>query len=95
MDISLQVSFSETFNIVAADSVMCNVPVISSSEVPWLGKYAQAQPQDSTSILNAMMEVRNTTDMKNRLLMQVRDLTAYCNKTKQIWFDMFGAGKMP
>jgi hypothetical protein len=93
MDICLQVSFSETFNIVSADAVMCNVPIISSTEVPWLGPYAIANPNDSTSIFKQLMAIHGTVDMKNRLLMQVRDLSAYCEKSKEIWFDLFGDGQ--
>jgi hypothetical protein len=33
MDIGMQISFSETFNIVAADFVYCNVPIVVSEEI--------------------------------------------------------------
>lgn len=36
MDVLMQVSNSETFNIVAADSVSMGVPVVVSDEIPWL-----------------------------------------------------------
>jgi hypothetical protein len=36
MDLGLQVSFSETFNIVAADFTHMNVPLIGSGEIDWL-----------------------------------------------------------
>lgn len=36
LDILLQVSFTETFNIVAADAVTVKVPVIASREIEWL-----------------------------------------------------------
>lgn len=36
MDIGLQVSFSESFNIVTADFVRCGVPIIVSSAVRWM-----------------------------------------------------------
>jgi len=36
MDISMQVSLTETFNIVAADSVLMKVPVVISPEIDWL-----------------------------------------------------------
>lgn len=35
IDISLQVSFSETFNLVAAESVACGVPIVVSEEIDW------------------------------------------------------------
>lgn len=36
MDISMQVSFSETFNIVTADAVSLGVPVVVSHEIAWV-----------------------------------------------------------
>jgi len=35
MDLSLQVSMSETFNIVAADATACGVPMVVSREIEW------------------------------------------------------------
>jgi glycosyltransferase involved in cell wall biosynthesis len=36
MDLGLQVSFSETFNLVAADFVTCDVPIVVSNQIKWL-----------------------------------------------------------
>jgi|ERR1035437_2608515 hypothetical protein len=36
MDLGMQVSMSESFNIVAADFVWNNIPVVGSSEISWL-----------------------------------------------------------
>jgi glycosyltransferase involved in cell wall biosynthesis len=88
MDICLQCSFSETFNIVCADAMACSVPVIASLEVPWLGTYAQADPTSSTSIL-AQMLVLNKIDLRERLVMQWRDLSRYCMTTLDIWQTRF------
>lgn len=35
MDLGLQVSFTETFNIVSADLISQGIPVVTSSEIPW------------------------------------------------------------
>lgn len=43
IDISLQVSFSETFNLVAADSVACGVPIVVSEEIEWASGGAQVR----------------------------------------------------
>ena len=91
MDILLQVSFSETFNIVSADAVATNVPVIASQEVPWIGEYAIADPNSSTSILQAMLKIHRH-HRHERLKWQRRDLEAYCENTKQIWWQRFGFG---
>lgn len=54
MDVVTQVSFSETFNIVAADAVTQNVLTITSSEVPWAAPALHANPTSSTDIADAM-----------------------------------------
>lgn len=54
MDFGLQVSFSETFNIVAADFAYSNVPIIGSPEIEWLSGFFQANPTDIDSIVNRL-----------------------------------------
>ena len=41
MDIGLQVSLSETYNIVTADFVNQEVPVITSKEIPFVSSFSQ------------------------------------------------------
>lgn len=53
MDLVSQVSFSETFNIVAADAVTVGVPVVTSNEIPWSSKIFHANPVDSNDVTNA------------------------------------------
>lgn len=54
MDIVTQVSFSETFNIVAADAVTSGVATITSDEVPWSSSLFQADPTSSEDIVRMM-----------------------------------------
>ena len=55
----MQVSFSETFNIVSADAVISAVPVIASHEVAWLGDYAMATADNAATIVVALWRVWN------------------------------------
>lgn len=57
MDISLNVSFTESFNIVAADSVASGVPLVTSPEVHWSSSLSHASPTSSESIVAAMYRV--------------------------------------
>lgn len=91
MDAVMQVSFSETFNIVAADAVMCDVPVVVSREVSWLKSYAVADANSTTSMLDALLRV-HTQPRRARLEWQRRDLTAYCQASKAVWWGRFGRG---
>lgn len=52
MDLGLQVSFSETFDIVAADFAYVNVPVIGSPEIEWLNPSYKADPTDMEDIVD-------------------------------------------
>ena len=50
MDVCLQVSFSETFNIVTADAVSCGVPVVVSKEISWVASKYFADPTNAADI---------------------------------------------
>ncbi len=51
MDLGLQVSMSETFNIVAADFVYLDVPVVASNEVTWMNNLYKAETTDLNDIV--------------------------------------------
>jgi hypothetical protein len=57
MDLGMQVSFTETYNIVAADFVFNNIPIIGSSQITWLPKIFQADPNSTDDITNALERV--------------------------------------
>lgn len=51
MDIGMQVSFSETFNIVTADFVACGKPIVVSKEIEWVsGLFKVDNPTDVEDI---------------------------------------------
>lgn len=50
MDLGLQVSFNESFNIVAADFVSQGVPVVVSPAIKWMPEQLYANPVDTDSI---------------------------------------------
>lgn len=57
MDICLQVSFTETFNIVTADAVSRKIPVVISEEVYWAFPYF-ANPTSVDDIVDKMVVVK-------------------------------------
>jgi hypothetical protein len=57
MDIGLQVSFSETFNIVAADYAVAGLPIVVSPEISWATPWCQAEPTDAEDIFRKMGRV--------------------------------------
>lgn len=54
MDICLQCSFTETFNIVIADAVVNDIPVVVSPEIKWVSPLFYADPTDSNDISETM-----------------------------------------
>jgi hypothetical protein len=54
MDINMQVSMSESFNIVTADSILTNVPVVVSVDMDWVPFLYRAVPTDTDSIVNKL-----------------------------------------
>lgn len=57
MDLGMQVSYSETFNIIAADFVANNVPVVVSPEISWMNGWFKADPNSTDSIVSTMKRV--------------------------------------
>lgn len=56
MDVSMQVSLTETFNIVAADSVYMRVPVVVSDEISWVS-IGIADPSSIDSMVDQISKV--------------------------------------
>jgi hypothetical protein len=87
MDIGMQCSFSETFNIVGADLISQGVPLISSSEIPWHTAFFSALPQESNQIFVALKRTYNFSRI-NTYFSQY-NLTQYTNETRKIWVEFF------
>lgn len=61
MDMGMQVSFSETYNIVAADHVDSDVPMVASDEIKFVLPIYRADPTDSGDIVHKMECAWNTS----------------------------------
>lgn len=55
MDAGLQVSFTESFNIVAADHVYCGVPLVVSTQIGWMNPKFAVSPTSQESIADALV----------------------------------------
>jgi hypothetical protein len=68
-DLSLQVSFTETFNIVSADAVWVGVPIVVSPEIEWAPGYTKARANTLPEILDVMHreETRGRHGVKRNL----------------------------
>ena len=87
MDIGLQVSFSETFNIVGADLISQGVPIVGSVEIPWAATKWCADPTDSTDIAQCLASAYRWS--RTNVRYNQISLKKYTNHTKDIWTKYF------
>lgn len=79
MDVGLQVSMSESFNIVAADYVAAGLPMVVSDEISWASNEIKAKTGDADSILWKMV-------VADRYVGQNRQgLEAFNSHAKGLW----------
>ena len=89
MDIGLQVSFSETFNIVGADLISQGVPLIgTATEIPWAVPAFCADPTNSKDIIEKL-HLSYKFPQLNAETNQYA-LTHYTDNTAKIWTKYFG-----
>lgn len=87
MDIGMQVTFSETFNIVGADIISQGVPLVGSIEIPWAGKEFNANPVDGADIYDQLMKTH--ADPINNVVQHQQSLIKYVETAKATWGEYF------
>lgn len=87
MDIAMQVSFSETFNIVGADEISQGVPLVGSNEIPWASRLFNANPTNTNSMVLALMFTYYLSTINVKLNQFF--LKRYTNKTRRLWIKYF------
>ena len=88
MDLGLQVSFSETFNIVTADMMSCGVPIVGSlGEIPWSNEFFNADPVDFEDIVASGVFSYKFGWLN--VFCNQRSLVKYSKKTEKIWNKYF------
>ena len=80
MDVCLQVSLSESFNIVSADAVSLGVPLIGSDAIRWLPRRSRALADSSDSIADKLLHADETTAHMNH-----EALENYVNASVTAW----------
>lgn len=66
MDAGMQCSYTETFNIVTADFVMNDVPVVVSPEIEWVAPQYQTDPNDSQEMARTLRRALRHNDHHSR-----------------------------
>jgi hypothetical protein len=88
MDLGLQVSFTETFNISAADLVTRGVPVVVSPEISWVDRRYHAHPTDSSDIVAKMERAARTPHLA--LKQNLAGLSNFVGHSKYLWERFLG-----
>lgn len=84
IDIGMQVSLTETFNVVNADYVTAGVPSVVSKEIKWASSFNVANEHDIRDIVKILHRVRG-----NRILVWWNQLLLEANSkhAQQRWFE--------
>ena len=86
MDMGMQVSFTETFNIVGADIISEGVPLIGS-DIPWMDKGYTVNVDDSEIIYKKMLYSYDNS--RKNVVDNQKSLKKYCEKTQSMWLEFF------
>jgi hypothetical protein len=85
MDIGMQLSFSETFNIVGADHVINGIPFLGNSEIPWWDQDVDVSTTDRWEIVKSLHEVYSASELvgvRNQI-----NLIKYVETSQKLWLD--------
>jgi len=79
MDIGMQISFTETFNIVAADFVYCGVPIVVSRDIKFVDQNCAVVPSNEKQVENALKYAYYEKDVvkQNKKLLEEHNRCAY------------------
>jgi hypothetical protein len=85
MDVCLQVSMTETFNIVTSDAVSQDIPVVVSSEISWVHPFFYADP---TSVKDISKKIHCALKFgKVGTSMNQKRLKIFNRKAERHWLD--------
>jgi len=87
MDMGMQCSFSETFNIVCADLVSQGIPTIGTSEIQWLSPVFYADPNDTLDITDKLYKTYKTGKKNSEA--NFKGLLQHSKKAESIWVEYF------
>ena len=89
MDIGVQMSFSESFNIVAADFVSEGIPMIVSPEIDWVPEFFMAVATDIDDTAAAMKRVMLYNKFLYWTKWEKSSLKKYVDNAERIWLYNF------
>lgn len=85
MDACMQVSLTETFNLVTADAVLAHVPVVVSEQIDWLS-CRKADPNNESNIAEVLEHVIDHS--RQQVEDNIHDLDVYNSQAILRWFRL-------
>lgn len=89
MDWGMQVSYSETFDIAAADIVAAGLPLVTSTQILWASQHGVADPNDPAEIVKVMTNVARRVPRVLRA--NVVGLATAAKAARQTWLSILDA----
>jgi hypothetical protein len=80
----MQVSLTESFNIVSADFVNVGVPIVISPDIDWLPDSLKADPNDHEDIIYTLGKAYSGL---LHAWFQRRSLKCYISKSEDVWIE--------
>jgi hypothetical protein len=84
MDMGMQVSFTETFNIVTADMVSLGIPVVTSSVIDWVNPDFYADPNSTQDIFETLLRTWESSKYHTQYTNR-EGLAEYDKIAKHLW----------
>ncbi len=90
MDIGMQVSLTESFNIVTADFIYAGVPIVVSYDVDWMPRFTRVNPNSVEEIAQKLRTMYNTRG-PNAVRASQNALKRYNKQATKQWIDVLGS----
>ena len=91
MDLLIQVSYTESFNMVTADGISVGVPSVVSPAIYWAPPSWKAEPDDALNVADTGVRLLTNVEIRNE---GIEFLRAHNEDSMQYW-DRFLLGKEP
>ena len=92
LDIGMQLSFTESFNIVAADFVSNGVPILGSDTIYWMPDYYKTSTTQIKQVSDKFIELYHKRNDKMMLGDAFEYLVKYNNSAKAVWDSWLRSG---
>jgi hypothetical protein len=89
MDIGMQVTFTETFNIVSADMVVCSLPMVVSEEVEWAHRWCKASCTDTGDIVEKLIKITDWRFRNVVSFLNIKGLRSFSEESRRLWKEYF------